>query len=165
MKARIADIPDALNLYGRYRYLDAFADDIQEFEGDTVAGSYFVVEETPRLKLAFDVDGQWLIAEVFKDTGVVRFSLSDDEPSGVRTLLATGALGAAIGKAADKKEGLLGGLLLGLLVGAVINEKTHPHRVLTLRLDPESGQWDVYDGPLIRWAKRTLASPDPVVID
>jgi hypothetical protein len=64
---------------------------------------------------------------------------------------------SAVSAAAKVKEGLLGGLVVGMLVGDATGAEAQPiERVLALEFDPEVGDWQVYDGPLLRWAKRTL---------
>lgn len=150
---------------GRYACLDAFPDDIDELRFGRWPADLWASPGGERPTFNLIVDGRPLQMEVFGEQGVVRFRLSGpgERPPGsgdrVGALAALGgAVGAAIGVATDKKEGLLGGLVFGLLVGGFIGAAAPPvERALAFRFDPTTAQWEVYDGPLLTWAKRTLA--------
>ena len=46
------------------------------------------------------------------------------------------------------------GMLVGGLLGAMATAPAQ--QVMTLMFDPESGQWTVYHGPYVDWAKATF---------
>lgn len=162
---RVTDIVHALKQYeGRYRHLDAFADDVEP-AGTWLAGA-LPVPGVPGAYSLF-VNGTAMSVRLFQDRGVVRFSLGTTGETGGAAAGATvgGAagslLGAAMSEAKNAKDGLLGGLFLGMLVGGLIGAATQGsgqvEKVLALRFEPASRRWLLYDGPLLPWAKRRLS--------
>ena len=158
---RLQDIARALEVYrGRYEFLDAFVDDIEEFRNATLSDVGAVVQPGthPRLIVTFDADT--LVVDLFPEQGIVRCRLGSGEQrtGAIASAVAIGgAVGAALAAAAKAKEGLLGGLVLGMLVGGLVGAAAQPvERVLALQFDPSTADWRLYDGPLLRWAKRTL---------
>jgi hypothetical protein len=104
-----------------------------------------------------------LVMQAFPAQEIVRFRLAEEagpanKPDATGGVVLGGLLGTMLGAASDKKEGLLGGLVLGMLVGGTLGADSSPEieRVVALRFDPVSSSWRVYDGPLLRWAKRAL---------
>ncbi len=160
----LADIVRVLVSYrGRYEFLDAFVDDIQELRLNLFGPSARLVASAPRPIIQTWVDGEWLSIELFSEQGIARFRLMAAAPKtsqgeAINAGVALGgALGAAVGAASAKKEGLLGGMVLGMLVGGLIGAAAAPvERALALQFDPNSSAWRLYDGPLLSWAKRTL---------
>lgn len=168
---RLADVAKVLAEYrGRYECLDAFVDDIEELAD----GSVSAFEIPGRAQPTFRVwaDGQWLQLELFPEPGVARFRfLAPGSTPSPATGIGLGAaigglLGTAAGAASETKENLLGGLVLGVLVGGLlggaVSATTAPatvERALTMRFDPTSSSWELYDGPYLRWAKQTLIPP------
>lgn len=156
------DIANVLRQHqGRYEHLDAFADDIDEVCDGTIRSIATILPNQPDTFLIDDPDGPFHL-RFFADRGIVRASLGPAAQNAGRDRVAAGAalgglLGTAIGSASRSKEGLLGNLILGILVGAVIGAAAGPlERVVAMQFDPASGNWRLYDGPLRRWAKRTL---------
>ena len=157
------DIRNALQLYeGRYEFLDAFVDDIEEVQSGALAGTPVVQPGVAPL-LRASVDGSPLFVRLFPHQGIARFSLSlpPGQPGGDAAAGAFlgGLVGTAVGAASKSKEGLLGGLVLGMLVGGIAGAAAAPaplERVLALQFDPHGARWQLYDGPLLRWAKQTL---------
>lgn len=160
----IQDIARTLKGYrGRYEFLDAFVDDIDEIRTGALASSASLVEQGPHPKLSLLFEGEPLVAQLFPDQGIARFWLGqqgngDRIAAGAAAGAAIGGLlGTAMSSATKTKEGLLGGLILGMLVGGVAGAASQPvERVLALQFDPAVANWRLYDGPLLRWAKRTL---------
>jgi hypothetical protein len=163
---RLNDVVQVLETYrGRYRYLDAFVDDIDEFAQPQLGVVALPLGPGPKAEVW--VDGRRVGIELFSDRGVARFWLvegaSEPQPLEMVGLTAAlgGTLGAALGAASETKEGLLGGLVLGMLVGGLIGAAAAPtpvDRALALTFDTDSSRWMLYDGPLLNWAKRTLIS-------
>lgn len=159
---RLQDIAKALQLYrGRYEFLDAFVDDIEEFRNATLSDVGALVQPGahPRLIVSFETDT--LVVELFPEQGIVRCQLGsggEQRTGAIASAVAIGGVvGTALAAAAKAKEGLLGGLVLGMLVGGLIGASAQPvERVLALQFDPSTADWRLYDGPLLRWAKRTL---------
>ena len=157
----LQNIADVLRQYGgRYEFLDAFADDIEELRTGVftrVPGAY-----AGPAGVTIPTSAGRILMQLFPEQGIARFHLAEQAaPRGNDQVAAGAALGALIGtavSAASKaKEGLLGGLIVGMLVGGLVGAAAQPvERVLALRFDSATGQWQVYDGPLLRWAKRTL---------
>lgn len=157
----LGDIASVLEEHqGRFEALDAFVDDVDELR----AGGLQVWVVEPPNRFVVEAGGQRPIdVQVFPGQGLARFRLAG---STVRKTSAAaggaalgGLVGTAVGAAQDTKEGLLGGLLLGMLVGGAVGaatSKSKPERVLALQFDPISSRWHLYDGPLLRWAKRAL---------
>ncbi len=160
----LRDVVQVLNSYeGRYEFLDAFVDDIQELASPVFLPGARVVSSGPRPVLEALANGNWLRIEIFTDQGIARIRLLGTAPNpshgeAVNAGATFGALlGGALGAASAKKEGLLGGMVLGMLVGGFIGATTVPvERALALQLDPASESWRLYDGPLLNWAKRAL---------
>lgn len=157
----LADVATALGQYeGRYEFLDAFADDIDEIRERTIQPG--LVEDGPHPRFAVTVGARPVFIRLYPENGIARLSLRPLPTGGNGEGAAGGAavgalLGAALGAAAKTKEGLLGGLFLGMLVGGALGAApAAPERVLALQFDPMMGGWRLYDGPLLRWAKRTL---------
>lgn len=162
------DVLHVLRQYeGRYECLDAFVDDIDELRLE--AAGYadiraYVGPYSPRVV----VEGEELGIDIFPADGIARFRLLGraSAPRGSETVGLGAALGAglgvALGAASEKKEGLLGGLVLGVLVGGLIGAaagRPAVERALAICFDPGSSTWQLYDGPLLRWAKASLVRP------
>lgn len=163
----IQDIARTLRAYrGRYEFLDAFVDDINEVRSGALATSATLVEQGPHPKVGLLFEGEPLVAQLFPEQGIARFWLGQAGQQGNGDRIAAGAaagaaigglLGTAVSSATKTKEGLLGGLILGMLVGGVAGAAAQPvERVLAMQFDPAVANWRLYDGPLLRWAKRTL---------
>ena len=129
----------------RYRYMDVFASD--------VAGLDQVVGTKVGKEILSQVDGRQLRIEELPN-GVLRLSLESAMPTAVA---AGGVVGALLGGAASGKNRALGGLILGMLVGAMVNGQPEMNRVMALHYDDASHTWQLYDGPLLKWAKQQLA--------
>lgn len=160
---KLHDVAEALRLYrSRYETLDAFADDIDEIRDQTLDGFASVVEAGPNPRFLVPAAGEPLSVQLFPEQGIARFKLGSSAPPQPGDRATAGAavgglLGAALAAARNTKEGLLGGLILGMLVGGLTGAAAQPvERVLALQFDPDTLQWRLYDGPLLRWAKRTL---------
>ncbi len=147
---------------GRFDLLDAFADDIEELRIGDLATQAQVLRGGPNPLLLTQVAGARLYVDVFPGRGVARFRLSHPQAANAAGDLTAraalgGLLGTAIGAATKTKEGLLGGLVLGVLVGGAVGAaSTRVERARTLRFDSSTGEWRLYHGPLLRWAKRTI---------
>ncbi len=160
---RLQDIASALQLYrSRYEFLDAFVDDIDEIRTRTLGDVAALVQRGPHPQLAVQFAGEPLFVQLFPEQGIARFWLGQVGQQGTGERIATDAalgtiLGTAMTAASRTKEGLLGGLILGMLVGGPASVVPQPvERVLALQFDPATAGWRLYDGPLLRWAKRTL---------
>ena len=159
----LGDIASVLEEHrGRFEALDAFVDDVEELRAHGLDAR--VLEHPNRFLV--QTGRRKIDVQVFPDQGVARFRLAG--PAAATTSgAADGAalravVGTAIGAAQNTKEGLLGGLLLGMLVGGALGAakgSSEPERVLALQFEPTSSQWHLYDGPLLRCAKRTLQPP------
>lgn len=157
----LQNVADVLRQYGgRYEFLDAFADDVDELRTGVLAGMHGTQGDPAAVTISTNAGR--IVMQLFPDQGIARFCLADQAvPQGKAPVAAGAALGALIGSAvlaaSKAKEGLLGGLIVGMLVGGLMGASAQPvERVLALRFDPAMGHWQVYDGPLLRWAKRTL---------
>lgn len=159
---KLRDIAGALQAYrGRYEFLDAFADDVDEIRDRTLSDVATLVQGGTQPMVAVPIQGGPLLVQLFPEQGVARFRLGQGQAGNGNHALtgATigGAVGAALSSASNAKEGLLGGLILGMLVGGLAGAAAGPvERVLALQFDPAVANWRLYDGPLLRWAKRTL---------
>ena len=134
----------------RYRYLDVFAEDIEDLE-----------------RVPWARQGEALLTQALAQPlwaqalghGVVRFYLGgavNGAAAGAPLLGA--AIGAALGSTGKKEGAVLAGMGLGMLVGALVaGANPQMNRVMALRYDDLSGTWMVYDGPLLRNAKQALA--------
>jgi hypothetical protein len=142
--------------------LDAFVDDIDEIRTGVFASSAMLVEEGPHPKAVLQLGPEPLVAQLFPEQGIARFWLGHAGQQARCDRGAAGAaivalLGTAMTSATKTKEGLLGGLILGMLVGGVAGAAAHPlERALALEFDPAMASFRLYDGPLLRWAKRNL---------
>jgi len=160
----LTNVAEALRRYsGRYQFLDAFADDVDELRGNLQD-----VRATPAgpAELTIETAAGRLLLRLFPDQGIARFRLADQAVRANSDPAVAGAalgalVGAAVSSASKTKEGLLGGLIVGMLVGGLVGAADPIERVLALRFDPATGAWQVYDGPLLRWAKRTLYPATP----
>lgn len=159
----VQDIVRTLEAYrGRYAFLDAFVDDIDEIRTGVFASSAMLVEEGPHPKAVLQLGPEPLVAQLFPEQGIARFWLGHAGQQARCDRGAAGAaivalLGTAMTSATKTKEGLLGGLILGMLVGGVAGAAAHPlERALALEFDPAMASFRLYDGPLLRWAKRNL---------
>jgi hypothetical protein len=164
----LADVAQVLREYkGRYECLDAFVDDIDELRPDHTGMTNIAAYPGPH-SVRVLVDGGPLAIEILPQDGIARFRLEARE-SGWRPrepvelgVALGGTLGVALGAASEKKEGLLGGLVVGVLVGALIGAaagRPAVERALAICFDAPSSTWQLYDGPLLRWAKASLARP------
>lgn len=165
---RLIDIAKTLREHaGRFDALDAFVDDIDELRSNELPPGTLLAQDSPVPIFVVDFgDVGHMKIELYSAQGIVRFSLLGAPTAGQGDSVAAGAvlgglLGGAIGAASKKKEGLLGGLVLGMLVGAALGTAAPPanpsvERVRALQFDPTTSQWHLYDGPLLRWAKKVL---------
>jgi hypothetical protein len=146
---------------GRFDYLDAFVDDVDEMRTGAFADIAQLVEPGTDPVFAMRVGVAQLRAQLFPAQGIVRFCLASQAAKATDRLAGGAAIGGLIGSAltaaSKAKENLLGGLILGMLVGGVVGAATEPlERVVAMQFERTTGQWRLYDGPLLRWAKRTL---------
>ena len=165
---KLAELAAGLLKYGaRYAEIHAFADDIDEIR------QLYQDSPPPNLRPAdvegrvfsYEHEGTRFVVEL-SDNGVVKLRRDEERPhDGNQTAGAAitgGVAGAAIGAATSKKgDGWAAGLVLGLLAGAMLgsgSSQDAPRRVLTMRFDPESRQWQAYDGGLVNWMKSELQS-------
>lgn len=155
-------VADVLHRYaGRYDFLDSFADDVDELRNGDLARAHGMPVGPGEVTI--DTTSGRLGMQLFADQGIARFRLVNDaavrgngDQAFVGALLG-GLVGTALSSASKAKEGLLGGLIVGMLVGGFVGAAAQPvERVLALKFEPNAGDWQVYDGPLLRWAKRTL---------
>lgn len=158
---QLQDIANVLRAYGdRYRYLDVFADDIRDLPQAMEGTRATVVQREPHLVLAVPMNGDSLLIELYPPQGIARCRLGAIQEQGVEAraaMILGGTMGALLGAASATKEGLLGGLVLGMLVGGLVGGMQPPvDRVLAMQFDPANESWRLYDGPLLRWAKRTM---------
>jgi hypothetical protein len=163
------DVVRVLRQYeGRYECLDAFVDDIDELRVEASGGYAHIRAFASPHSVGVIVEGDELAIEIFPPDGIARFRLlgrasgrGANDTIGLGAALGAG-LGVALGAASDKKEGLLGGLVLGVLVGGLIGAaagKPAVERALAICFEPATSSWQLYDGPLLRWAKASLARP------
>lgn len=158
----LANVADVLRRYGgRYKFLDAFADDVDELRPG-VWDPRQAAQAGPA-EVAIETGSGRVLMQLFPEQGIARFRLVDEGTArGIDEHMAVGAVigglvGTAVSSASKAKEGLLGGLIVGMLVGGFVGATAQPvERVLALKFEPGSGDWQVYDGPLLRWAKRAL---------
>ena len=118
----LARIASVLNSYSsRFKYLDVFADDIQEVQTREFQISAAQVSPGPPTRVVLQVMNRPLIARIYEAQGIIRFSRPDTRPAtrggdqAAAGAIIGGAIGTAIGHATDAKEGALGGLMLGVL--------------------------------------------------
>ena len=166
---RFEDIVRVLDQYrGRYRFFDAFVDDIIEFRDGSWERVSTSLTTDPH-RIVYVTAGDRGIRSEMRPRGVVRFSLESPAPGAVAAGAGVGAVtrelvSTAMGEARDAKEGPLGGLVLGLLIGALhvaavgSAVEVDMQRVMTLQFDRATSRWQIYDGALLRWAKEQLAS-------
>jgi len=155
---RLVEVAKALvGFGGRYEFIDAFADDIDEVRTRTIGEVTRLVRMQPHPLFESRLGGKTFTVELLEEQGIARFRLGANgvavDPV-VNSAALGGIIGAALTAAYGKKEGLLGGLVLGMLVGGLAGAAAD--RALALQFDPSTGEWRLYSGPLLRWAKRTL---------
>jgi hypothetical protein len=162
----VADIKDILQRYqGRYVWLDVLVSDVRELRTESDLRWRRAGED----RWEVSVDGETLQMDVDDDEGVARFRMAPaiNPGAGAATGAALGAiLGAAIAagvrKGAAAPENTILGLLVGGLAGGVVGNLAaqqpvpDENRILTLRFDRSQGEWRVYHGPLVNWAKEAL---------
>lgn len=157
---QLRDIANVLRGYRkRYRYLDVFADDVEELRQKTLADCATVLQREPQPMVSVPVDDDLLVIELYPSQGIARCRLDDSYAAPTHAVdgaILGSILGSLLGAATSIKEGLLGGLVLGMLVGGVIGATQPVERVLAMQFEPEKKSWRLYDGPLLRWAKRTM---------
>ena len=147
----------------RYHALDVFADDVQELvEWNETKRAPFGLVPVMGQKNSFYLkqNNQDYRLELFDD-GVARFSRWKEQIPMAGQVAAGALVGAAIGAAVTKKgDGWLPGLFLGVLFGSAINAKdpSSPKRVFSLKFDPQTRRWTVYDGGLVQWLKSNLVA-------
>ena len=94
----------------------------------------------------------------FHESGFARLTRAKDEPLS-ETQVTLGILGAAVGATVLDKS--LPAAVLGVLVGAALgNAADAPKRVFTMTLDPSSGEWVAYDGPLANLLRQKRREAD-----
>ena len=158
------DITNVLEVYkDQFGCLDVFADNVAE-----IAQQRAIFEKLGVDLFRIQVAGRNLELQMFRDKNVARFHVSNDAPSnntlgGAFAGAAAGGLFGATSDAGNKREapsGIVFGLLLGAFLGGVadsaMTSERRPRQVLTLRYDPSDGQWKVYHGPYLQWAKEAL---------
>jgi len=167
----LRNIAEVLRRYaGRYQFLDAFVDDVDELRDGVLVAQARLVQGGPAPRFIVGAGPDRVAVQVFPDHGVARCRLDgggQQPPSdpAVAGAVLGGLIGTALATANDKKEGLLGGLVLGMLVGSMAGAAARPpERVLAMEFDPSTADWRLYDGPLLRWAKRTLQPPVPLTV-
>jgi hypothetical protein len=159
----------ALATYANYSAIDVFADDLRELRELSITGNLpagIVPLDATGERFLATVEGRSYILGVDRQAGVARLArLPTPAPAPVPGALVGAAIGgataAAIGAAMTKKgEGWVPGLVLGLLAGAAIGQaataQQAPRRVFTLRFNPSTEAWEVYDGGLVGWMKHEL---------
>ena len=163
----LANVADVLRRYGgRYKFLDAFADDVDELRNG--AWNPVGAAQAGPAGVAIETGSGRVLMQLFPEQGIARFRLAEEDAArGADEHIAMGAIigglvGTAVSSASKAKEGLVGGLIVGMLVGGFMGAAAQPvERVLALKFEPGSGDWQVYDGPLLRWAKRALQPAVP----
>ncbi len=159
------DIVEVLHKYqGRYGCLDVRASDVAELN-DATADEHFeaVGDDVWRT----EVGDQALQVQLYPERNIARFELVRGHTGAGGGVLVGAAAGAALGAAiagSDREGsapagavfGLLVGGLLGAAVGAMADQPRASRKVLTLRYDEEAGEWRVYHGPYVSWAKGAL---------
>lgn len=123
----------------------------------TLADVSSLVRSAPRPVFSVPLNGERLLLELYSDQGIVRFRLGQEVGGGITLpALLKGLIGTLLGSASKAKEGLLGSIL-GMLVGGAVGQASAPvEKVLALQFDPLTGQLRLYDGSLVRWAKRAI---------
>jgi hypothetical protein len=148
----------------RYHALDVFADDVQElveWNDSNRAPTGLVPVMGHKNSFYLKQNNQNYRLELFDDEGVARFSRWKERIPTTGQVAAGALVGAAIGAAVTKKgDGWLPGLFLGVLLGSAINaqDPSSPKRVFSLRFDPQTRRWTVYDGGLVQWLKSSLVA-------
>jgi len=160
---RLSDIASVLlSRRGDFVALDVFANDVAE-----IAGQEAVFMPVGPDQYQADVTGTKVDVQIFRDRNIARFTLAqpNDSLAGGALGAAAGALsGALFGGAVENRQqsptgsifGLLIGGLLGAAVGHALTGQRVPRQILTLRYDRNEGQWKVYHGPYLGWAKEAL---------
>lgn len=142
-----------------YHALDVFADDVEEAQTRKSIPGLRPLDSTG-LRYALERGSKTYELQAFPTEGVLR--LSRPAPQNASQAAVTGALfGAALGSVAaargKKGEAAALGALLGLLVGGpLFGGADAPRRVFTMKFDRATGEWQAYDGGLVRWMKREL---------
>lgn len=157
----LRDIASVLEEYRTdFGFLDVFADDVVE-----IAEKRQVFTSVGEDRFRTRVGNRDLDLRMFRDKNVARFHLTPENANAIGGFLAGAAAGAALGAVADSDNrrqapaGVIFGLLLGGILGGVAGASTvsRPARaVLTLRYDASAGEWRVYHGPYLSWAKEAL---------
>jgi hypothetical protein len=142
-----------------YEYLDVFADDIYELREGKLSGGGRTVRRESHPALTIPVEDKILLIELYVEQGIARCRLVSaqdqaTESSSVEGMIPGDVLQRLLQVAREKKEGLLGGLVLGMLIGR--GSRSPVEIVLAMQFDPVSKRWQLYDGPLLRWAKQTI---------
>lgn len=154
-----SDIVRVLQQYGgRYRWLDVFTHQVLELAQPTGDLRFYPLGDDQFRVQIGDVQ---LDVKVYQGKGVIRCSLAAAAATPKTSSVPLAALGAVIGAAVRSTgpAGMILGLLIGGLVGNAIDnesEKPNENRIMTLRYHPETGQWLVYHGPYVQWAKEAL---------
>lgn len=161
MPLNLSHLVAALNQFPSYHAIDVFADDLGELRQSPFPANLRPLDAQGRTFLVTH-QGTSFKLEIFPEQGVARLSkngVPSTATAAVGGAIAGGLVGAAIDAAGKQKgTGLLGGLLLGLLVGASLGGAAgDARRVFALTYDYPSGQWQAYDGGLLRWMKDQLA--------
>jgi hypothetical protein len=152
----VADIARVLRQYdGRYRWLDVFADQVRELvspvEGIAIrsTGPEQYIVQTPTEALDVHLD---------RARNVARWSLSakPEEREWIPGALVGAVLGGLI--ASDERRKRPEDIVLGMLVGGLLGNAMDPdrNRIMTLRYEPKTQRWQVYNGPYVQWAKEAL---------
>jgi len=150
----LADIVGVLKQYGaRYRWLEVFSHQLKEL----IAPTDFEFFPNGEDQFRVQVGSEQLDLQMYRSKGVVRCSLGSGPVTSSAAI--TGAtIGAMVGVGTQPKgpEGLVLGLLRGGLIGAALGNQADENRIMTLRYEPTTRAWRVYDGPYIAWAKEAL---------
>jgi hypothetical protein len=158
---------DVVNVLVAYKehfgYIDVFADSVVE-----LAEQHAVFESLGSDRFRTLVTGRSLELQMFRGKNVARFHLNDDTMrnnvlGGALAGAAAGGLFGAVADSGSKRQepagvvfGLLLGAVLGSVAGSAVPGERRPRHVLTLRYDAGDGQWKVYHGPYLNWAKEAL---------
>ena len=150
----LKDIRDILLKYqDRYRWLDVFAGDVEEFSDSSYHQQFKTVDDK---RFRVMVEDQVLEVWLSPEAKVARFELVNVPIKGA---LAGASVGAALGSLVDESNspaGAVFGLLVGGIAGVWAESAARPQKVLTLKYDSAQGRWRVYNGPYVSWAKEAL---------
>lgn len=143
-----------------YHAFAVFADDVQELRVRApLPGLGAVDAEGRRFRLA--AGGKSYDVELLPERGAVVIARPPAEPAPSAEPASFGESAELAIVAAQRGKGQVAAPMLGLLLGSVIFDGLQPvaRKVVTMKFDPEVGEWQVYDGGLVRWLKKQLIVP------